>query len=442
MSRRAIYDLAVIGAEPAGLAAAACAARGGASVALIRAGERGKRAGSTPGVPDFVWRRLNLEEAGLDAEPVSACVSLFADGATVTTYPDARRTADALAVAAPGDHHLWADFAAELRARWRESAEIAFASAAAGGDARQPLLAALAKPEGAAAARRLAGSTLGMLNDYFSSDRLKTHLASLSLAPFGLGGDEPGSSLGLAAIAEGAAWRVRARGRSAGLAEALAEAARAAGVAMPEGRLAEVAPPTGKSRVFALEGGEIVEARRAMAASLETAARAGVEVAPAYAPLARRDGASADIRIKFRKAPPAPAAGKDAVYFLADTLGAFAEARDAALEGRIAEDMPISFEFVRDEIVVRAPYCPASLRSDGEEREWTAQDRQSFGAMILRRLEPHLKGAAAVKSVEVRISPAAAAPGDGAAQGLAAPPPGLDPIGAAARLALELVSGR
>lgn len=440
--RRALADLIVIGADAAGLAAAACAARQGASVALVRGGERKARGGSAPGVPDFVWRKLNLEDWGLEADPVSSRVSLFEDGRSIATYPNQKETAAALEKSADGDHHLWADFIAELERRWREGAEIAYASAAATGGAL-PLLDALRRPEGPAAAGRLAATTAGLLEDYFTSDALKTHLASVALGPFGLGGDEPGSVLGLAALSEGAAWRVRPGGKAGALEVALEAAALAAGVVRPESRFKILGPADAKKRSVVLEDGEIIEARRIMAASAEIAARADVEVAPSFSPLTRREGAVADIRLKFKRVPEAPAQGRRAVYFIADSLQSFADARDAALEGRIADNMPISFEFLKDEVIVHAPYCPTFLKTENEIREWSEQDRQALGMAVMRRLEPFLNGASkSVKRIDIRVAPAAPPPGDEGVNAVPAPPPGLDPIGAAARLALELVSGR
>lgn len=441
MKKKPPYDLLVIGAEPAGFAAAACAARQGANVGLIRAGEKKPRGGSNPGIPDFVWRKLNLQDAGLDVQPVSARVSLFEGGRSIATYASAGKTRDALEKTGGGDHHLWADFNDALSRLWSEGEDVARASAA-GKEKSAPLLAALCAPQGAAAAGRLTRSTSSLLEDFFASDELKTHLASVALAPFGLGGDEPGSGLALAALSEPAAWRMRGGAKGRSLLEALEEAAKAAGVEIIEQRLRSVAAADNRARAVTLENGDVIRARHVMAASIDAAARADLDLAPAFSPLARRDGAVADIRLRFQKAPPALEAGKGAVYYLADSLGAIADARDAALEGRLIERMPISFEFNKDEIVVHAPYCPAFLKTENEIREWSEQDRQALGMQIVARLEPFLNGATkSVKRIDIRVTPAAPLPGDAPARAILAPPPGHDPIGAAARLALELVSG-
>jgi len=440
MNHKPAFDLVIVGAEPAGFAAAACAARAGATVALVRGGERKTRAGSTPGVPDFVWRKLNLQDAGLDAQPVSARVSLFEDGKSVSTYMSRRKTEEALKKADGADYHLWADFSDHLSRLWTEGEEIARASAAGPGRSRTPLLSSLNKGDGAAAARRLTASTAGLLEDYFSEDHLRTHLASVALSPLGLGGDEPGSALALASLSEPAAWRVRTGGKGRSLLEVLEESARSAGVEIIQSRLREIVPER-KLRLISFENGEVVRTRRIMASSTEAAARAGLDIAPSFSPLARRDGAVADVRLKFQKAPPPLEAGKNAVYYVTDSVDAIADARDAVLEGRLIERMPISFEFNKDEILVHAPYCPSYLKTENEVREWSEQDRQALGMQIVQRLEPYLNGATKqIKRIDIRVTQAAPAPGDAPEKSVAAPPPGHDPIGAAAKLALELVS--
>jgi phytoene dehydrogenase-like protein len=445
MKQRRPFDLVVIGAEPAGLAAAAVAARQGARVALFRAGEGIARGPSTTGVPDFVWRKLDLHESGLDAKPVSARISLFEGGRSLETYASATKTRDALERAGLPDHHLWADFTDTLEREWEEGESLTRRAAAKNGGA--PALAALASPRGPDIAARLTATTRAVLDDYFADDDLKTHLASVALAPLGLGGDEPGSGLALASMSSADGWRVRSGGRGPALADVLEEAARRAGVEFIEARIVGLQPSDDKFHQLALESGETLKARHVMAASVAAAARVALPIAPALAPIARRSGAVADIRIRFAKAPPPPAGDRDAIFFIAESVETFADARDAALEGRLPERPPVSFEFARDEIVVHAPYCPASLVVDGEERDWTEQDRQAFGRMIVQRLAPYLNGVSqAARRIEVKISPAGApqgASGTGASRlgGVVAPPPGHDAIGAAAKLALDLVSG-
>jgi phytoene dehydrogenase-like protein len=441
MTKRRQYDLMVIGAEPAGLAAAACAARGHARAGLIRTGDKPPRSASAPGVPDFVWRKLNLQDSGLEAEPVTARISLFEGGRTLRTFASGKKSGDALEAAKNPDHRLWADFNDALARAWKESEGAVRRAAARGpGKSAPALLLTLAGKGGAGAAERLTATSLSVLDDYFASDDLKIHLASVALAPLGFGGDEAGSALALAAIAAPSAWRVRASRKGPKLERVLEEAAINAGVDLIDARIRSIAAVDDKVFEIALHDGEVLRARRVMAASAEAAARAGLAVAPAFSPLMRRDGAIANVRLRFAKPVAAPGGEEGAIFYLADSLAAFAEARDAALEGRLSERAPISFEVNKDEILVQAPFCPAALKSEGEERDWTEQDRQAFGQQIVARLAPHLNGAArSVRRVDVRVTPAAPAQGDSA--GIVAPPPGLDPIGAAVKLALDLIGG-
>jgi len=443
MARRRQYDLIVIGAEPAGLAAAACAGRAHAHVALIHTGDQPPRSASAPGVPDFVWRKLNLQDAGLEADPVPARISLFEGGRTLKTFKSAKKTRDALEAASIPDHRLWADFNDELsRARKEGEGLTRRAAVRANGRGAPALLGALAGKDGAGAAERLTEGALALLDDYFSDDALKVHLASVALTPFGLGGDEAGSALALAGVGAPSAWRVRVSRNGPKFERVLEDAALAAGVEIIDARIRAVGAADEKTCEVTLHDGDVLRARHLMAASTEAAARAGLDIAPAFSPLTRRDGAVANVRLRFARPIEAPEGEKDAIFYLADSISSFAEARDAALEGRLIERPPISFEFNKDDILVHAPYCPSFLKTEDEVREWTEQDRQAFGQQIIARLAPFLNGAArsAVRRIDVRVTPAAPRQGEGA--GVIAPPPGHDPIGAAAKLALDLIGGR
>lgn len=445
MKTRRPYALAVIGAEPAGLAAAACAARAGARVAILSAGtdESAGREPATAGIPDFVWRSLDLHESGLRARPVSACISLFEDGRMLATYPSPNRTQTALKRVSAGDHHLWPDFCDELEQLWEEGETMTHCAAANGGRvSANAVLNALASPEGAGAARRLSASTRALLDDYFANDDLKTHIANVALSPFGLGGDEAGSALAVASMSAPAAWRVRASGRGPSLRKALEAAATAAGVDFFGQRLKDIQATEEKTVILAFDDGETLKARCVMAASEAAAARAGLAVAHGLSPLALREGAVAEIRLRFGKTPAAPGGEQDAVFFLADSVASLGAARDAALDGRLPERPPVSFEFGKDEIIVRAPYCPAVLRSEGEMRDWTEQDRQALGRQIVARLAPYLNGSVqSLRRIDVRVTPAGAPRAPASAGAVVAPPPAHDAIGAAARLALDLING-
>lgn len=438
---RKAFDLIVIGAEEAGLAAAACVARAGARAALVRRTAEQPPGASSPGVPDFVWRRLDLQETGIDAAPAGPVVSLFKDGKELATYRERERTALALAEQAAPGHHLWADFHVSLEAMAREEgALIARSVVSAARQAAGPLLGAATGAGGAETLARLTAPARSVIDDYFDDEAMRAHLCNIALAPLGLAGDEAGSALALSSLSEPAAWRIRTGGRGPTLLKALEERCASAGVEIFDSKILRVEGADEKTRQVILENGETLRARRLMAASVGAAAEAGVPLTPALSPLARRSGAVADIRLRFSKPPAPPTDHPDATYYLSDGPDALAQARDAALEGRFVERPPISFEFSEGDIVVRAPYCPDALVTEGESRDWTEQDRQAFGRQIVSRLAPYLNGAGrALRRIDVRVASAGAHQGGDPAASAVAPPPSHDPIGAAARLALDLV---
>lgn len=443
MKTRRQYDLVVIGADAAGTAAAACAARQGADigarVALIRTGEEQTGGVSAPAVPDFVWRRLNLHETAYSARPVEAMVSLFDDGRTLSTFQNRRKTAAAVADAEVDPHRIYQDLSGSLERLWDSAESVLRLSAKSG----RGVMERLAAEDGARFAERVVESLDAVLDDHFEDGALKANLASAALMPFGLAGDEPGSALALAAMSDAAAWRVRPADKSPSLARILEEAAQAAGVEIIESGVVSVQYTEGRGRKVVLENGETLKTARVMAASAASPTASRLGSAGGFSPLARKEGASAEVRVRLGKAPPPPAGHKSAIYFAPGSAETLKAARDAALEGRIPDEPPIFFEFNKDEIIVRAPYCPAALYSEDEPREWSEQDRQMLGRLVLERLGKVLNGAVQnVRKVDVKISTRGvdikARPNEA---GVLVPPASHDEIGAAARLAMELVLG-
>lgn len=444
MKQRRQFDLVIIGADAPGLAAAACAARAhpeiAMRVAVVRTGDEPPAGAASPGVPDFVWRRLDLHLSDLKARPVEALVSIFDEERSLATYQNERRTGRELERAGADDGRLWADYAGARARAWREAEEI-LRSAAKGKNA---LLSGLGGAKGVRLGRRLTQSCAEILDDHFDSEELKTHLSSAALMPLGLAGDEPGSGLALAAASDPAAWRVTAGDKGPSLVKVLEDACAAASVAVFESPVRDIQVADEKTRIVELENGETLKTPMVMAgrAACETAARLGA--APAFSPLARREGATAEVRVKLARPATPPGEEAEAVFFAAGSREALKRARDAALEGRIPDDPPIFFRFVKDEIVVTAPYCPAVLYTEDERRDWSEQDRQALGRRIVERLGAVLNGAVKnVRRIEVKVAarePGAGMIGAGPAR-LIAPPATHDEIGAAARLAMELVRG-
>jgi phytoene dehydrogenase-like protein len=237
------------------------------------------------------------------------------------------------------------------------------------------------------------------------------------------------------------------------LVSALEHAAKAAGVEFIEAEIAEVnsqteTPYPSMARIVRLADGAIALAKTTMASSAGAAARFGAPLLAASSPLALRSAARAAVRLRFAERPRIAAQGlqgePDAIFYLADSLDSITAARDQAASGGFIERAPLSFEADGEEIIVEAPYCPIAIRTDEGMRAWTEQDRQAFGAQVLQRVSPYLDGAAAgIRKIEVSIAPpigsreSRRASRSGA--GILAPPPSLDEIGAAARLALALV---
>lgn len=445
MSRtaRRQYDLVVIGADLAGLAAAACAARQGADiearVLIIRTGDEPTSAGSTPCVPDFVWRRLNLHESAFAARPVDALVTLLSDGRSVTTIQNRRRSGAALTEADHDPLGVWPEVMREWDGVWKSAYGVMLQATKSG--AR--ILDHLRSDEGAMLAEQLCAPLETVLDDCFEDDSLKTHLAASALMPFGLAGDEPGSALALSALSDQAWWRWRAGGKGAALVDALEAACAAAGVDAIESDVVSVERQDGKDRRVVLADGTTIRAKAVMTANAHLPVATRLNAAPALSPLSRREGASAEIRVKLARPAQPPGDHKHAVYFLAGSIECLKAARDAALEGRVHEEPPLYFEINRDEIIVRAPYCPAALYADNEPREWGEQDRQMLGRIVVERLGSALNGAVKnVRRVDVKISARGLDPTPRAENvGVIAPPTSHDEIGAAARLAMELVLG-
>lgn len=441
MKQRRAFDLVIIGADAPGLAAAACAARAGAeislSVGVVRTGEESAPGPSAPGVPDFVWRRLDLQQTALSARPVPAAISLFEDGRQLSSDPDIRRTGRAFEAAGVDEAGVWSDYAS-LRLRAFAEADAVARRAAKGS---RPLTDAVTGPDGARAALRLAARADETLDDFFADEHLKTHLAALALMPFGIAGDEPGSAAALGAALDAGAWRITEGDRGAGLMRALEDVCQSSGVVLIEGAVVAVDLVDDRSRLVNLDSGEALKAPVVMVsrAASPTAARLGA--APAFSPLARREGAGAEVRVRLA-APFAGMARADSICFAAGSRAALAAARDAAREGRIPDDPPIMFEIAGDEIVVHAPYLPAALYADDERREWSEQDRQQLGRAVVDRLGRALNGALPpVRRVDVRVHARETGRIASGPARLIAPPASLDEIGAAARLAMEIVRG-
>lgn len=386
-------DILVIGDDEASLAAAAAAARAGAKVALLRPADRKKRPAATaPAIPNFVWRRLDLQDYDLTLEPVSARVTLFGEGEPFATFANARATAAALAENGAGDHLLWSDFLEEAAGLVGDDylSTSYFSAAAPGGKA---LAALLGDSEALARAARLFGSCADMLDDYFKDDRLKSHVAAHALASAGFGDREAGSATALAESFSEDAWRVRTPKDSAALRAVLEKVCQDAGVEMLAGKVTEISAPGGKFVSVAIGADDKIRTRRIFFATPEAAMAAG---ALNGAGLGRAGCATFTIRFKLSERMDPPGGDAKALFQVIDTGADLQAARDAAVAGRLFDRLPVEFEFTpAGEIVARSSYLPAAFYEDGEWRGWTGQDRQAAATIVRERLASRMPGLAA-----------------------------------------------
>jgi len=390
------YDLLVVGDDPAGLCTAACAARAGARTALLTLADdqRKKLVPAIDGVPNFVWRRLDLHQYKLTMTPVSAVVTLLGNGKSVRAYESATKTKTALEEAGLRDHEVWSDFVRENGAL--STYADALTTRLAGGmlaDGEEALSRFLGGAGEIAMLDRLTDSCAALLDDYFDDDGVKTHIAALAMNKAGLGGGEPGSAMSLSGMFEPSSWPVRAQGDETSLRVVLEKACVGAGVTMFAGAIVSIRAAGAKYRAVELSNGEKIKTRFVFCPSPGAALAAGVTALHAPSPIKAAGAASAAIRIKLSKKVTLPAGDDGAIFQVVDSLDEMQTARDAVVEGRLPDRLPFTFELIGErEILVHTAYCPDSFFEEGEPREWTGQDRQALGRRVVERLCEHIDG--------------------------------------------------
>jgi len=447
------FDILVIGDDEASLCAAACAARAGAVTGLVTLPRGGKPlyGASAPGIPNDVWRRLDLQDYGLDLAPVSARVTLFGDQAALATGADPRETGEALAEAEIDGHGLWTDFVEDMRGLGREDA-LASLCAGAPGDAAERLTRLFADERAMARAGRLAGSCAEILADYFADRRMRDHLAAHALSRGGHGGVEAGSAAALGDCLGETAWPVRPEGGAKALHAILREACEKAGVQFFDGPaapapLARKEPRkegrNGRLRTLAVNGHDKVRTRYVFFASPAAAERAGAAAAALGGSMGAGRTASATMRFKLADAASPPAGDATAMFQIVDDGDDLVRARDAAVSGRLPETLPVEFEFNdKGDIIARTSYCPAAFCEEGEWRPWTSQDRQALAARIKERLVSRMPGLAeAVRSTRIEVTGPPEQPVFSYADDIIIQPARHDAIGAAVRLIDQVMNG-
>ncbi len=384
------FDLLVIGADEASLAAAAVAARSGVATALLRSPKQKTTAVSFCDIPNFVWRRLDLHEYGLIVEPVSSRVTLAPDGEKLTTYKNLNETKSTLAKFDGGDHLIWANFVDEMKnldAAYGLQETAANVHVNGGGAFRL----FTGDVRALSSLTHAASNCKSLLDDYFQDEALKMHVAAHALSSMGLGGHEPGSALALAEFFDDHAWRVRADEDSPSLLSTLETVCRNSGVQIIENKLAEVSTEGGKHRTITLSGGEKIKAGIVFFASPGAAQTAGVRAS--VSPLAGHGAAKAILRISLKTPMKSMGAGDSAIYQILDRLDDLQKARDNVMDGRLPDNLPVEFEVAPNgDIIVQTAYCPAAFREEDGWREWTGQDRQAVARRMIDQLSSRISG--------------------------------------------------
>lgn len=400
------FDFLVIGDGEAALCAAAAAAKAGALVAMLslRPQKKNAVAPATASVPNFVWRRLDLQDYDLVLEPVSARVTLFADGEPIITGPNPRQTSDALGEKEIYGHEIWAEFVEEARALNDAGFMVSSAFGAGPADTRA-FAKMLSSPRAVERAARLFGPCVDFVSDYFNDEKLKAHVSAHALAPAGAGDYEAGSAAALAEFVEEDSWRVRAGGDAKSLRAVLERVCQDAGVKVFSGRVTNISSESGKQVSITLGSDETIKVRRIFFATPDEAMIAGALNTGAALRTTEHHALFA-VRIKLSEPIDPPTDDKKAIFQIVDVGDDLQEARDAALSGRMHERAPVEFEFTEDgEILARTSYLPSAFYEDGAWRGWSGQDKQAAATVVKDRLISRMPGLARlIRSVESEVA--------------------------------------
>lgn len=383
----ASFDLLVIGDDAPSLAAAACAAQTGASVALadpVRA--RLPAGASLSAIPNFVWRRLDLQNYDLRLEPVSARITLF-ENDSLATPKSIADTVAALREKEDGGAALWPDFVADM------------ASVDQDNDLPSRDMLALSAHQGDVAvltdAAMLAGAATDLIEDYLNGGMITNHVNAHALGVSGHDGTEAGSAGLIPSFLSEDAWPVRSAKKGTDPVEALRAVCAAMGVTKFDAPVIGATASQGKTNalVFAQESNAArkLRANAILFASPDSARRAGYD--DGYNFQNPFNAGHAVLRIKLRSPLDMPAGDTQSLFQIVDDGENLKRARGATLDGQIPEDPPVSFEFLANgDLIVRSRYIPARLRDEEGWRDWTGQDRQILQKVMIDRLASRLPG--------------------------------------------------
>lgn len=380
----ATFDLLVIGDDAPSLCAAAAASARGASTILASTGAVTHGGPSVCEIPNFVWRRLELQEFGLETEPVSARVTLLADGDAITTYCGLEDTVEALRERDADGAALWPEMIDDMRAL----GETGFDAGLNGGE--PSALSFVDNARALADLGRIAGSGDELIEDFVNGGPLNAHVNVHALAPFGLGGMEAGSAAALPEFFDEDAWRVRAKPGARSIIGALRKACERHGVEAAPPGLERAIADGARHNAILFKGGEKIRSRHIFFACPDAAEAAGYSGVARGAPA---NSARAVMRIKLRDRVDPPAGDARALFQIIDDGSEIKTARNEALAGRIFDRLPVEFEFTeKGDIFARTTYIPARLQEEGEWRDWTGQDRQLLSTILINRLSSRIDG--------------------------------------------------
>lgn len=380
----ATFDMLVIGDDAPSLCAAAAASARGLRVLLASTGAVTHGGPSVCDIPNFVWRRLELQEFGLDIEPVSARITLLGDEAAVKTFHGMEDTVASLRETDADGAALWPEMVDDMRALGEAGLEAGLSGGAPNA------LSLLNDPRALNDLARISGSSEELIEDYVDRGALNAHINAHALAPFGLGGMEAGSAAAMPEFFDEDAWRVRAKPGARSIIGALRKACERHGVEAAPPSIEMVSADGARHNAVVFKGGDKIRTRHIFFACPEAAELAGYGGVAQCAPA---NSARAVMRIKLRDGIDPPAGDARAFFQIIDDVDDMKAARNDALCGRIHDRMPVEFEFTeKGDIFVRTTYVPARLQEEGEWRDWTGQDRQVLTTILINRLASRIDG--------------------------------------------------
>ncbi|WP_411816176.1 hypothetical protein [Hyphococcus sp. DH-69] len=400
------FDILIIGDDEPALCAAACAAKAGSRVGVLRknATRRKSFTASTPAIPNFVWRRLELQDYDLALNPVSTRVTLLHGAKEISTFDNDRQTADWLAGKEIKDHHIWSDFTDEVASLAHDNfvADLQFSTKK---KLRNGLAKLLSDPYALDRAARMTGASETLLDDYLTDGSLKAHLSAHALSPSGFGPREQGSAAALINFLDETAWPVRPDKNSQSIRTILEKICQTEGVSFLAGRITEVTTASNKHIALSIGADESVKTRIIFFATPETARAYGVDQ-NLSSPMVDAPG-HANFSVKFKLAEfiDPPAGDRDGIFQIVDSATELQEARDSAVKGQFPKKLPVEFEYTRNgEIIARSSFLPGAFFEDGEWRGWTGQDRQAAVTLIKERLTSRMPGLAAqIRRTETEV---------------------------------------